>query len=103
MNYSQSTVKKLVIAVIALLIFTSIVFYNMGYRQSKVDTAYKYPIYNLKKEVFTDAEWEDGMIYFMGGVSHKWTVYTYEADSLIFLMTYHPMTHVVLDEDIAPR
>jgi len=110
MKYSKSTVKRLVIAIVGILILNAIIFYNIGYRQSKVDTAHKYPIYNLKKEVFSDAELEDGTIYFMGGASHKWTVYTpewtvytYEADSLIFLMTYHPMTNVVLDKDIAPR
>jgi len=64
MNYSESSLKKLVIAVIALLILTSIVFYNMGYHQSKVDTAQKYPIFNLKQEVFPDIELRRGMLIF---------------------------------------
>lgn len=75
----------------------------MGYHQSKVDTAHRYPIYNLKKEVFRNTEYEDGMIYFMGGVSMYHTVYTYEADSLIFLFNYHPIRGLSLEKDLTPR
>jgi hypothetical protein len=100
MQYPESTIKKLVIAFIAILIFNAFIFYRLGYHQSNVDTAHKYPILNLKQEVFKGAEFEDGMIYFMGGVSNKHTVYTYQSDSLIFLFTYHPMSGVFLEKEL---
>jgi hypothetical protein len=100
MKYPESIIKKLVIAFIVILIFNAIIFYRMGYHQSKVDIAHEYPIFNLKNEVFNDVEFEDGMIYFMGGVSHNHTVYTYESDTLIFLFTYHPMSGVFLEKEL---
>lgn len=93
MKYSESTIKRLVITFVVILVINTCLSYTIGSRHGFSEAECRYNIQTDTSQI------EYGQLYFSGDYPYSYSLYVSEGDTTHHLFDYHHLGGL----EVAPR